>query len=440
MTPSLTRYAFSLGRESKLSLAELFALFGEEAFLSQSEDIAIFAVAKSDSDIIAIFRNIWGSVRVMRIVSETDEKKFPTDVIHAIWKPSGKYNFALWVYGGEYRLSDIWLRVKKTLQDMGVSARLVNIENKNIVSAVFKREKLGKTGSEYNLIHIDGMSYLAVTLACQDIDAYTKRDTGKNRDMVVGMMPPKLCQMMINIAISNSKLENLKTWKPITLYDPFCGLGTILIEWANMGITHIYGSDISQKMVDSTEQSLREFIKEEQMWHERIRAVGGTPAKDFSSFESEIFELDASKFDRFDTKKFHINKSIIVSEWYLGEIMQKDSITLDRVKQERAKLRNLYEGFFSGLKSVVIEANKSADTKAPETPTIVMTFPFWDIHGTVSFFTEIHDIIGRHGWEVVPLLPADMRTMMTPKGSLLYKRPAQNVGREVIKIRTRDSL
>lgn len=58
MTPSLTRYAFSLGRESKLSLAELFALFGEEAFLSQSEDIAIFAVAKSDSDIIAIFRNI----------------------------------------------------------------------------------------------------------------------------------------------------------------------------------------------------------------------------------------------------------------------------------------------------------------------------------------------------------------------------------------------
>ncbi len=438
MTPSLTRYAFSLGRESKLSLAELFALFGEEAFLSQSEDIAIFAVAKSDSDIIAIFRNIWGSIRVMRIVSETDEKKFPTDVIHAIWKPSGKYNFALWVYGGEYRLSDIWLRVKKTLQDMDVSARLVNIENKNIVSAVFKREKLGKTGSEYNLIHIDGMSYLAVTLACQDIDAYTKRDTGKNRDMVVGMMPPKLCQMMINLA--KSKNNEVWNFSEISLYDPFCGLGTILIEWANMGITHIYGSDISQKMVDSTEQSLREFIKEEQMWHERIRAVGGTPTKDFSSFESEIFELDASKFDRFDISKFSIGNSIIVSEWYLGEIMQRDSITLDRVKQERAKLRNLYEGFFSGLKSVVIEANKSADTKAPETPTIVMTFPFWDIHGTVSFFTEIHDIIGRHGWEVVPLLPADMRTMMTPKGSLLYKRPAQNVGREVIRIRAKDSL
>lgn len=78
--------------------------------------------------------------------------------------------------------------------------RLVNIENKNIVSAVYKKERLQKSKSEYNLIHLEGISYIAVTLACQDIDAYTKRDTGKVRDMEVGMMPPKLCQMMINIA------------------------------------------------------------------------------------------------------------------------------------------------------------------------------------------------------------------------------------------------
>lgn len=120
--------------------------------------------------------------------------------------------------------------------------------------------------------------------------------------------------------------------------------------------------------------------------------------------------------------------------------MQKDSITLDRVKQERSKLRNLYEGFFGGLKSVIIAAEKESDKTHAQTPTIVMTFPFWDIHGSITFFTEIYDIIGRHGYEVIPLLPSDMRTMMTPNGSLLYKRPTQNVGREVIKIRKRDSL
>ena len=116
----------------------------------------------------------------------------------------------------------------------------------------------------------------------------------------------------------------------------------------------------------------------------------------------------------------------IVSEGYLGEIMQKDSITLDRVKQERAKLRNMYEGFFGGLEGLDFGGN------------IVMTFPFWDIRGTMSFFTEIYDVIGRHGFDIIPLLPVDtMRTLMTSKGSLLYKRPGQNVGREVIKIRKR---
>ncbi len=409
-------FAFTLGRESKLSLAELIALFGGDALENLNDEIAIFSLPQSDIDINTIFRNIGGSIRVIRLIGETDEKKFPTDVIREIGNPSGKYTFALGVYGGEYRLSDIGLRIKKTLQESGHSARIVNIENQNIVSAVWKKEKLGKSLSEFNLIHIKGISYLGVTIACQDIDAYTKRDTSKSRDMVVGMMPPKLCQMMINLANEGKK-------NPV--YDPFCGLGTILIEAANMGITKIYGSDISSKMTHSTEKSLSDFIAEEKVWQERIRLAWGNPAKNFSNFESDIFELDASKIN-------HLSKDLrntnIVTEGYLGEIMQKDSITLDRVKQERAKLRNMYDGFFGGLCGLNFSG------------TIVMTFPFWDIHGTHSFFTEIYDIIGRHGFDVVPLLPEDMRTMMTPKGSLLYKRPTQNVGREVVKIRMRNDL
>ncbi len=417
-------FAFTLGRESKLSLAELLALFGEQAYESHTDEIALFALPLSDSDISAIFRNIGGSVRVMRLIGETEEKRFPTDVIREIGKPEGKYVFALGVYGGEFRLSDIGLRIKKTLKDSGISVRLINIENKNIVSAVFKKEHLAKSKSEYNLLHLDGVSYIAVTLACQDIDAYTKRDMGKARDMEVGMMPPKLAQMMINLA---------SEWAKNSIYDPFCGLGTILIESANMGIPKVIGSDMSSKMVSSTEKSLSEFIAEEKVWHERIRAAWWVPSKDFSEFVGEIFQLDSSKISRnslqsaivesFQSWEFHI-----VSEWYLGEIMQKDSITMDRVKQERSKLRNMYDGFFGWLCGLNFGGN------------IVITFPFWDVHGTTSFFTEIHDVIGRHGFEVIPLLPENMRTLMTPKGTLLYKRPGQNVGREVTKIHLRKDL
>ena len=417
-------FAFTLGRESKLSLAELFALFWKQAYLNHTDEVAIFSLPYEDIQISAIFRNIGGSVRVMRLIGETDEKRFPTDVIREIWKPEGKYGFALGVYGGEFRLSDIGLRIKKTLKDSWVSVRLVNIENKNIVSAVFKKEKLAKSQSEYNLLHLEWISYIAVTLACQDIDAYTKRDTGKARDMEVGMMPPKLAQMMINIA---------SEWKRNGVYDPFCGLGTILIESANMWILEVIWSDMSAKMVSSTEKSLSEFIAEEKVWHERIRAKWGIPSKDFSNFKAQIFQMDSSKITR-NSLQAHIVESLqswelhIISEGYLGEIMQKDSITMDRVKQERSKLRNMYDGFFGGLCGLDFGGN------------LIMTFPFWEVHGTTSFFTEIHDVIGRHWFEVIPLLPPDMRTLMTPKGTLLYKRPGQNVGREVTKVRLRKDL
>ncbi len=37
-----------------------------------------------------------------------------------------------------------------------------------------------------------------------------------------------------------------------------------------------------------------------------------------------------------------------------------------------------------------------------------MTFPFWDIRGTYSYFTEIYDVIEDAGFEIIPLLPPDM--------------------------------
>jgi hypothetical protein len=91
-------YAFSLGREWKLSLAELFALFGKESYHSHSESIALFYIGEDDKSLIAKFRNIGGSIRLMRIVDETDEGRFPTDIIRGIGKPEGKYTFALGSY------------------------------------------------------------------------------------------------------------------------------------------------------------------------------------------------------------------------------------------------------------------------------------------------------------------------------------------------------
>ncbi len=416
MTQYSPTHIFTLGREWKLSLAELFSVFGRDAYVFHTETIAFFALNTTEKKLLETFARLGGSIRIMEIAGTTSEKTFPTDVIRLIEKTAtgGKIQFALGAYGATPPLAGIGLRMKKTLTESGHSVRCINQENTNINSASFKKEKLGRSRSEYSLIKIENedTAYIGITLACQDIDAYAKRDTAKVRDMEIGMMPPKLCQTIINLASGGADPKNLR------IYDPFCGLGTFLIEAANMGITHISGSDLSTRMVEASRKSLEQFVAEEKVWQERIRTAGGTPAKDFSHFVSDIFEMNATDIYKVWKEK-SLDQTIIVSEGYLGEIMQKDSITLDRVQKERTKLVALYDGFFRGLKALEFDGM------------ICMTFPFWDIRGMQSFFNEIHDVFAKHGFAIVPTLPTNLG-LMTKKQTLLYKRPGQNVGREVI--------
>ena len=295
------QYAFILGREYKLSLAELGHIFGFSHLKAFSETVALFAL---DEPLASHqIQHLGGVIRIIEILGDTDPKRFPTDAIahmHEQHPGGAKITFALGSYGLDYPLSDIGLRVKKTLQQKGHSARIVNTKNCNINAAAFKKEKLGKSRTEYNLIRIphredsptgsngtplsretsstdaedtfgDAHYSIGVTIACQDIDAYTRRDIAKNRDMIVGMMPPKLVQMMINIGVHSSDPESSPSGSIQAIYDPFCGLGTTLIEAANMGFSSLYGSDVASDMVASTRASLEAFIAEEKTWQDRIK-------------------------------------------------------------------------------------------------------------------------------------------------------------------------
>lgn len=399
-----------------------------------SEEVAIFQiVGYSDEQLAKKFLTFGGSIRMIAITGESSPETFPTDTIALItWeRHESKITFALGTYGLEYRLSDIGLRIKKTLTEKWLSVRLANTENKNINAASYKKDKLSRSKTEYNLIVIGDTTYIGYTIACQDIDAYANRDTAKVRDMVVGMMPPKLVQMMINIAGSlNSAIvgwqdnwtqhSNTPTFQH-SLYDPFCGLGTTLIEAANMWILEVSGSDISTDMVRASKDWLEEFIKTELVWQERIRTAGGTPAKDFTKLVRQVFTLDArevkSAFTRYNIKK----DTTIISEWYLGEVMSPRDITLDRVQSERRKLVQIYDAFFRGLSEVGY------------TGTIVMSFPFWNMHGTYSYLSEIYEVIRKNWFQTVSLLPGDMK-LNTREWSLLYRRENQTVGREIVKI------
>ena len=407
----MSLFAFILGREYKLSLAELIHIFGQQNLRDFNEEIAIFELEKLDSKAILM---LGGTTRIIQIMSETTPESFATDAIGILSKKekNSKFSFALAAFGLKFPLADAGMRIKKTLAK-NFSVRLLNAKNENIHSAVFKREKLAKTGTEISLIHIAEKNYLGFSLACQDIDAYSRRDTAKNRDMVTGMMPPKLVQMMINFLSENTQKNGV--------YDPFCGLGTTLIEAVNRGITTVFGSDISPEMVTNSEESLNNFIAEEKKWQERIKAAGGTPQKDFSNLVARIFPLDATIIEKaFVDEKIPKNINII-SEGYLGRIMRKEEMTQDIVFSERRAISRLYEKFFQSL------------ARAKFSGEIVMSFPFWKVQNVYVFLENISEIVEQNGFKIESLLPRELE-LNTKNGSLLYRRESQNVGREIIKI------
>ena len=173
-----------------------------------------------------------------------------------------------------------------------------------------------------------------------------------------------------------------------------------------MGITRVLGSDVSADMARSTRSSLAAFVAEETVWHERIRAAGGTPNKDLSKFESQVVELDARKIKdaakKLGTPSGSFKDISIVSEGFLGDIMSARDVTLDRVQAERKKLAAMYAEFFRGL--------READFQE----VLVMSFPFWSIQGSYTYFTEIYDIIAKNGFMSDSLLPADMHLNTRP--------------------------
>src|SRR6185503_10002944 len=97
---------------------------------------------------------------------------------------------------------------------------------------------------------------LAQTLFVQDIEAYGARDQARPaRDARVGMLPPKLAQIMLNLSAGplRASAEELAR---LRVLDPFCGTGVILQEALLMGYS-VLGTDIDERMVDYSRRNIK---------------------------------------------------------------------------------------------------------------------------------------------------------------------------------------
>ena len=128
----------------------------------------------------------------------------------------------------------------KILILISINEKVEVIEKEGEWYKISYKEHTGYTKKEFIKLEEDWYRVVGV----QDIDAYARRDQVRPaRDARVGMLPPKLAQILINLC---GELND-----GARILDPFCGTGGILIEAGLIGCK-VVGSDVNWKMKNGT--------------------------------------------------------------------------------------------------------------------------------------------------------------------------------------------
>lgn len=379
------KYFFVLGNHPALSVAELEAvlpgLFGQY----YAPNILV-AEHSSELDAGALLTQLGGTIKMGKVVKEIDYTP------HALFLASleilqsadkaGKFNFGLSYYGsGKVETRKLGLALKQELKNQGVSCRLVVSREKTLSSVVVEQNKLVRSGRELVYLQQGKKLLIGITEAVQPFKALSARDYGRPaRDDRSGMLPPKLAQMMINLAQGK---------KDDTLLDPFCGSGTIITEAMLLGYKHIIGSDISAKAITDS-QANSEWI---------YKKYGGTLPT--------LTVHDARELNKVCKPA---SVGAIVTETYLGP--QRGTINIQKVS---AELSVLYQQVLQELFRILKPGAKA-----------VIALP--------AFIT-------RNQPQLLPLNSKPFKVVgaaarvtagMTARHSFLYGRPEQRVWREIV--------
>ena len=284
----MTQSIAILGRQPELGIAELESLLGADVLRRINDKILL--INKDPSDIP--FDRLGGTVKLARLLSPIETTAWPgiekylskTIPEHLHYLPEGKLKLGLSVYGLQLnvpRLNAAGLSLKRIIKAAGRSVRIVpNKELELNTAQVLHNQLTGPTGWELLLIRDGNQTLLAQTVRLQDIEAYAARDQVRpKRDARVGMLPPKLAQIIVNLA--NPKLGD-------TLLDPFCGTGVVLQEALLMGLD-AYGTDLEPRMVEYSQANLEWLGLKFKVQNPKFKVQTG----DATSYQWDVFDAIA---------------------------------------------------------------------------------------------------------------------------------------------------
>ena len=435
-------YIALLGRQPEISLAELAAVFGADCVNRISQQFA--KVQTSQFDITTL----GGTIKCAKVITELPASRpdktsllaasrFITQHYQAKWAHSPhKITLGLSAYNLNVSSRDVQktgLILKSSLKKSGTGLRLIPNDQPALSTATAHNNKLGGSPHKVELLLVkttDRRLIIAESRGVQNITAYTRRDRHRpKRDTFVGMLPPKLAQIMLNLALGAGSLahhrahDNSATgWipavssksnasgnairktidlserpdsNPLTevgrrhplILDPFCGTGTVLQEALLTGYD-IVGTDLSQKMVDYTTENLS--------WLQSTFTAPGNVI--------DIHQADATTH-RWPNST-HL--AAVVCETYLGQPFSAPPAP-QKLAEVVGNCNHIITGFLTNIRPQL----------APNTPLCIAVPAWYDASSRATHLPLIKNL-QRLGY---------CQLNRTP---LIYRRPDQIVARELL--------
>ena len=421
----------TLGRQPEISFAELEAVFGRQNVQAATHDIATIDADDIDLSILGGTTKIAKVITTHNYANKRDSDLF-TDISRQItnhytdkWRSvDHKITLGISTYGFNIpprAVQKTGIILKGSLKKSGVSLRLIPNTESALSTAVSHNNKLGLSDNKVELIIVKTKTsvIIAESSGAQNITAYTRRDHGKpKRDAFVGMLPPKLAQIMLNLALSDTpQSSNRPTKSPeqsaarvstgaypietrreavlddfggesatFTVLDPFCGTGTVLQE-ALLRQFDVIGTDLSDKMVSYTQENLNWITKSHKHTGQII----------------EISQADATNNQWSNAQQI----SAVVCETYLGQPFSAPPSPA-KLKEVTGNCNHIILGF---LKNIHPQLNPGTR--------LCIAVPAWrSKDGSLTHLPLTRDP-SRLGFDLV-------------RPPMIYSRPDQVVARELL--------
>ncbi|MDQ2973027.1 MAG: hypothetical protein M3Q79_00915 [bacterium] len=406
----MNKHIAIVGRLPLLSTAELEAVFGASKIQTFTND-SVFIDAEVSPEIYA---RLGGTTKLAKVLTELPNdwlsiEKYLLSTLpeHASYI-QGKITIGISVYGLSVSVKTLQrslLSFKKLLKSSGHSVRVLLNKTQELSTAEVYHNKLTSENSwELLVISSGSKTYLAQTLYVQNIDNYVNRDRNRPmRDARVGMLPPKLAQTIVNLALGNFKNDERRTMNeennsplpvprsPFLILDPFCGTGVVLQEAMLMGYP-TYGTDLESRMVEYTQKNLQ--------W-----------LKTFYSHELPNFKLEVGDAT---THTWNPIPDAVAGETYLGPPLTKLIGDADLSKMIYS-VNKLHVQFLANINSQISPGTR-----------ICLAVPAWRTNAGYKHLPLL-DKLGVMGYNWVKFEHVNER-------KIIYDREGQFVARQLIVI------